>query len=60
MAITADCRTMPVRLARLGANRIKASVIRPLMTAQTRIWLVMPCGRKAEGVTNVPPSANAG
>ena len=45
---------MPDRLARLGANRIRASVIRPLMTAQTRIWLVMPCGRKADGFTNVP------
>ena len=51
---------MPERLARLGANGISASVIRPLMTAQTRIWLVMPCGRKGEGFTNVPPSANAG
>ena len=51
---------MPDRLARLGTNRISASVIRPLMTAQTRIWLVMPCGSKAEGLTNAPPSANAG
>ena len=51
---------MPDRLARLGANRIRASVIRPLITAHTRIWLVMPCGSQAEGFTNAPPSANAG
>jgi len=40
---------MPVRLACLGANGINASAISALMTAQTMIWLVMPCGRKAEG-----------
>ncbi len=51
---------MPARLARFGANGISASVIRALMTAQTMIWLVIPCGRYADGVTNVPASANAG
>ena len=59
-AITTDWPTMPARLARLGANGISASVIRALMTAQTMIWLVMPCGRNADGLTNVPASANAG
>ena len=51
---------IPARLARFGASRISASVIRPLMMAQTMIWLVMPCGRKADGLTKVPASANAG
>ena len=32
----------------------------PLMTTQTRIWLVMPWGRKRDGATKVPPSAKAG
>ena len=51
---------MPARLARLGANGINASAISALMTAQTMIWLVMPCGRKPDGFTKVPASANAG
>jgi hypothetical protein len=51
---------IPARLARFGANGINVSVIRPLMTAQTMIWLVMPWGRYAEGLTKVPASAKAG
>ena len=51
---------MPARLARLGANGIRASVISALMMAQTMIWLVMPWGSKADGVTKVPASAKAG
>ena len=59
-AITTDWPMMPARLARFGANGISASVISALMTAQTMIWLVMPCGRNADGFTNVPASASAG
>ena len=59
-AIRIDGLMIPARLARFGANRISASVIRALMMAQTMIWLVMPCGRKADGLTKVPASANAG
>ena len=51
---------MPARLGRLGANGISASVISPLMTAQTMIWLVMPWGSKAIGFTKVPATAKAG
>src|SRR3982074_2057465 len=35
-----------------GRDGISASVISPLMMAQTMIWLVMPWGRNSDGFTN--------